>query len=342
MTCRPIECPRATPTRTYVMTTAASLIHAVKNAAVQKGTSSQALFAKIALDPAVLEDRDARVPTPIYLDSLQAGRELTQDPCFGLTVARAMDGAAFGALGFVMASCSTLRDALQRFARYTRLLCDELRFDVIEQGDSASVVYALEGLPHVPELFEMAICHFVSTARKGTGDAFFPQAVMFRHRAPQRSLSNVLFAPVTFGAAQDVVICHRATLDLPLRGRNATLLGILERHVEHILAQMPNDEDLTAMASLAIRGLLPMGEPSLADVARRCGMGERTLQRKLRARGVTFRKLIDNVRRDAALVHLADDHVSVSEVAFALGFSDPSAFHHAFRRWTGRCPRDRT
>ncbi len=323
------------------MSTAASLIRAVKDAAAQKGVSAEALLARVKLDPAIFEDRDARVPTPAYLDALRAGAELAKDPSFGLSVARTMDGAAFGALAFVLASCATLREALQRFARYTRLLCDELRFEVIEQGDTASIVYAMEGMPHVPELFEMAICHLVSTARKGTGGAFHPRTVLFRHRAPQRSLPKALGAPVELGSLQDAVICDRIALDLPLKGRNATLLGILERYVEHVLSSMPSEEDLAAVVSVAIRGLLPLGEPSLADVARRCGMGERTLQRRLRERGVTFRALVDEVRREAALVQLSDANVSVAEVAFALGFSGPSAFHHAFRRWTGKSPRSR-
>ena len=323
------------------MSTAASLIRAVSNAAAQEGVSAERLLARAAIDPTIFEDRDARVPTTAYFEALRVGGELTGNPCFGLSVAGAMNGAAFGALAFVMASCATLREALQRFARYTRLVCDELRVDVIERGDSASIVYVVEGVPPEPTLFEMALCHLASTARRGTNEAFQPQSVVFCHRAPPRSLPAALGAKVTFGGAQNAMICDRAALDLPLRGRNATLLGILERHVEQVLSAMPREEDLGAVVSLAIRGLLPLGEPSLADAARRCGLGPRTLQRRLRERGVTFRSLIDDVRREAALEQLAHPEVSVAEVAFALGFSDPSAFHHAFRRWTGRSPGDR-
>ena len=320
------------------MSTAASLVRAVRDAAAQRGVRAEALLARAGIDPTIFDDRDARVPTPAYLEALRAGGDLARDPCFGLTVAGAMNGEAFGALAFVMASCATLREALQRFARYTRLLCDELRVDVIERGSAASIVYALEGVPPEPTLFEMAIGHLVSTARKGTLDAFRPQAVVFCHRAPPRALPRALGAPVELGGAQNAVICDRAALDLPLRGKNATLLGILERHVEHVLSSMPREEDLVAVISVAIRGLLPLGEPSLADAARRCGLGERTLQRRLRERGVTFRALVDDVRREAALAQLAHPEVSVAEVAFALGFSGPSAFHHAFRRWTGKSP----
>lgn len=320
------------------MSTAASLVHAVTNAAAHGGVRAEALLLRAGIDPAIVGDRDARVPTLAYLEALRAGGELARDPCFGLTVAGAMDGAAFGALAFVMASCATLREALHRFARYTRLLCDELRVDVIERGSSASIVYVLEGVPPEATLFEMALCHLVSTARKGTNNAFQPRAIVFSHRAPPRSLPRALGAPVELGGAQNAVICDRTALDLPLRGKNATLLDILERHVEQVLSTMPREDDLAAVIRLAIRGLLPLGEPSLADAARRCGLGQRTLQRRLRERGVSFSALVDDVRREAALAQLSHPSVSVAEVAFALGFSGPSAFHHAFRRWTGKSP----
>jgi AraC-like DNA-binding protein len=319
------------------VSTAASLVRAVTTAAAREGADVDALLAKAELDRTLFEDRDARVPTRSFLAALDAGIALTKNPSFGAKVACAMDGAAFGVIGFVVGSCATLRDALQRFGRYTRLLCDELRIDVLEQGDVASIVYVIEGVPHSPALFEMAMVHLVLTAQKGTRDAFRPRSLVFRHASDARALSAIVRAPVESGV-QDAVLCDRAALDLPLRGRNPTLLGILDKHVEQVLAALPEEADLVSSARTAVRGLLPLGEPSLGDVARRCGLGERTLQRRLRERGVTFRTLIDDVRREVAEAQLARPNVAVAEVAFALGFSSPSAFHHAYRRWTGKSP----
>ncbi|MFN9944969.1 MAG: helix-turn-helix transcriptional regulator, partial [bacterium] len=84
--------------------------------------------------------------------------------------------------------------------------------------------------------------------------------------------------------------------------------------------------------------LLPDGEPSLPTVARRLALGERTLQRRLREEGLTFRALVDDVRHECAKIQRATPEVSVAEVAYSLGFSSPSAFHHAYRRWTGASP----
>lgn len=306
-----------------------------------EGVERDELLAAGGVDPRQVLARDARVPTAAYLETFAAAVRRSRDPAFGCVVARAIDAAAFGLLGFVLASSPTLRDAILRLSRYSRLLCDELHIAVVDDGPEVAIVYAMAEEPQVPALFEMAFTHLISTARKGTRGAFVPLRVVFRHHAAPRSLPRAMGCPVVFGGTSDSVHCDKATLDLPLRGSNPTLLGILEDHTEHVLAGLPQPDDLLANTRLAIRADLPEGEPSLAAVARRLGLGGRTLQRRLRDKQCTFRGLVDDVRRECALAQLADGDVSVAEVAFSLGFSDASAFHHAFRRWTGSSPRGR-
>lgn len=73
-------------------------------------------------------------------------------------------------------------------------------------------------------------------------------------------------------------------------------------------------------------------------MAGRLKMSVRTLNRALAAEDTSYRRLLEQLRRELAVGHLADNRLSVTEVAFLLGFSDQSAFHRAFRRWTGRTP----
>jgi AraC-like DNA-binding protein len=181
----------------------------------------------------------------------------------------------------------------------------------------------------------------VFTARRGTRNAFSPIALEFRHRGAPRDLSELTHAPVSFERGEDAVRCRRESLLLPLRGHNATLLSILEAHAAQVLQALPSESDLLARTRQITRALLPEGEPTLEAVAAQLGLGSRTLQRRLRGAGVTFRRLVDEVRRDCALAQLERSDTSVAEVAFSLGFSDPSAFTHAFRRWTGRTPGQR-
>ena len=80
------------------------------------------------------------------------------------------------------------------------------------------------------------------------------------------------------------------------------------------------------------------GEPEQAQLARSLGMSERTLQRRLRDEGLAFAALVDKVRTELAELYLSDPKLAVFEVAFLLGYSEPSAFNRAFRRWTGQSP----
>lgn len=321
------------------MSTAASLLRAVLSVGAEKGLEPKVILARAGIPPEVVDDREARVPTASYLAAIRATGELSRSDRIGVEIAGAMDGAAFGVVGFLVASCANVREAFLRFARYTRILCDELRFELQESADGAEVVYALDGESDTaPALFELAMTHLVLSTRRGTGGRFAPREVHFRHAAEPRGIPEIIGSPVRFGAARNAVIVDSATLALPLRAGNPTLLGILDAHVEAILAKLPREDDVLGVVRAAIRKLVPTGEPSLAAVAKAAGLGARTLQRRLVDRGVTFRQLIDDVRREMAVAELEKGGASVAEVAFALGFSSPSAFHHAFRRWTGKSP----
>ncbi|MFO0550676.1 MAG: AraC family transcriptional regulator ligand-binding domain-containing protein [Polyangiaceae bacterium] len=322
------------------MSTASSLVRALIGCAVREGERQAELLDAVAFDAATLDDPDARVPTASYLELFELCASRSRDPMFGSTVGAAIDREAFGLLGLVVGSCASLGEAFARFSRYSRLLCDELRFEVVEQSnDEAAVVYHMDASPHVPALFEMAITHLVLTARKGTRGAFTPTRVVFRHRGSARSLARVFGAPAELGGAVDAIFFERAALSLGLRGRNPTLLGVLEQHTAHVLDRLPPEQDFRARVRGAVQALLSRGEPTLELVARRLGMGDRTLQRRLRAEGLTFRELLDGVRLEAAEIQLARRDVSVAEVAFSLGFSDAKSFRQAYRRMTGRAPR---
>lgn len=320
------------------MTTASSWVRALLSSAQACNLEPRALLERAGVDEATVADRDGRVPTASYLRLFEVAALESKDPSFGARVARTIDGAAFGLLGFVVASAPSLREGLARFGRYSRLLCDELSLSLVERGEETAIVYEMNGAPSAPALFEMAMVHMVFTARRGTRNAFVPIALELRHRGEPRDLPDIVHAPVRFGRPEYAVRCETSSLSLPLRGYNPTLLSILESHAEKVLESLPNEADFVGRVRQIVKTLLPEGEPSLESVADRLGLGARTLQRRLREGGITFRTLVDEVRRDCALAQLERADTSVAEVAFSLGFADPSAFSHAFRRWTGRTP----
>lgn len=141
-----------------------------------------------------------------------------------------------------------------------------------------------------------------------------------------------------FGAGQDALSLSSEALALPNRLGDTGISRFLEARLEAELEAFGAEESLEALVRGAVSRSLSEGVPRMSDVARRLAMSERTLHRKLRARGASFRALVDATRRELAQGLLRLDGYTTSEVAFLSGFSEQSAFQRAFKRWTGRTP----
>jgi AraC-like DNA-binding protein len=141
-----------------------------------------------------------------------------------------------------------------------------------------------------------------------------------------------------FGAKANSISLSRETMALPLVAAKAALRPSLLFLCETQLAELDGRQGLTSRARAALLEQIPRGVASRSEVARALGLSERSLNRKLQAEGATYRDVLDDVRRELALAWLADADQAVYEVAFLLGYSEPSTFHRSFRRWTGASP----
>jgi AraC-like DNA-binding protein len=134
-------------------------------------------------------------------------------------------------------------------------------------------------------------------------------------------------------------VLDRALLDLPDRAAEPGLLAVLDRYAEGMLLGLPPPvESFLGRVRRLVADGAAGSAPSLGGVARRLHMSARTLQRRLDAAGTSFQALSDAVRLERAAALLADPALPLAEVAFRLGFSGASAFHRAFRKWTGTTP----
>jgi AraC-like DNA-binding protein len=169
-----------------------------------------------------------------------------------------------------------------------------------------------------------------------------PMEVWFRHRAPsaadKKEYARLLGAPIKFGAKEDRFVVPIGHLDEPVRSANPALLQVFEQHADAVLARMEDNGSKSALVARVLAKNLKGAVPPLSEVAKELAMSDRNLQRALRNDGTTFQRLLDEVRRDLAISHLANPATSAGQVGFLLGFSEPSAFHRAFRRWTGKAP----
>lgn len=242
-----------------------------------------------------------------------------------------------GALGLALKTAPTVAGALHRLVRYILVLSDTLEYEL------ADGTIALTGRPGhrrgAALANECALAAIVSTLRQIVGARLVPREVTFRHPAPASDAPHRSFfgCPVTFAAPIDGV--HFSDDQLARRTLLADdgLSAYLLAQLDELRARAPERTLVTAVRG-AIADALPDGQPGKAQIARRLGMSERTLQRRLTDDGTSFQALVTEARREAAEALLRSGDHSLAEVAFLAGFSDQSAFTRAFKRWTGTTP----
>lgn len=180
----------------------------------------------------------------------------------------------------------------------------------------------------------------VLRSRRASGAPWKPEHAQFQHVHPGRDgeLERVLACPVRFGAPQGEIRFAPSVLEIPHVHSDSRLLDILIRYADSLLHALPRSGNVVASVSAAIARQIAKESPSLAGTVTALCMPKRTLQRRLAENGVSHSRLVDDVRRDLALRYIGDAALATSDIAYLLHFSDSTALHRAFRRWTGDTP----
>lgn len=326
-------------------TVQANSIHKVIDAARMAGLDPAALLARVGLEASALAIPDARVPFAALAALYEEAAREANDPLFGLRVGASTNPGMFDVLGHATLSCATLRDAFITIARYLRVLVDGAEVTLTEDGALARVRYVIIDPDVGPHRHEVEatlgiVLRFLDAA---LGESFSPVGVAFAHPRPDElrdgSAHEAIFrSPVTFACPANELAFERRWLDHAMPRADAALAAILERHIVAMLATLPRRGDLIADMRARLADLLQRGEPPIQLVARALGVSTRTLQRRLRELGTSYAQVLDEVRKELALRYLGDLERSTADAAFLLGYAELSAFHRAFRRWTGMAP----
>ena len=182
----------------------------------------------------------------------------------------------------------------------------------------------------------------VRICRQLTGQRVTPTRVRFIHRRNTVSPEfTEYFNGVEFGAAVDEVAFAPTAAQLPVVSADPYLNKLLIGYCEEALARRPqNLSSFRAVVENAAVPLLPHGKAQAAEIAGRLGMSQRTFARRLSLEGVTFSEVLESLKSYLAQRYLADKSLSISQIAWLLGYQEVSAFTHAFKRWTGKTPRE--
>ncbi|MGK4003234.1 AraC family transcriptional regulator ligand-binding domain-containing protein [Sorangium sp. So ce1036] len=296
----------------------------------------------MALPTGLLEQRGARVPIAVVRRAWSGLTDRAAGPLLSLRAARKLPPGSLDLLDYLAKTSTTGAEAFELLTRYLPLLADAGRVWTEADRRSFRVRHAAPG--GLPSLAELLLGLIVDRARTMFGPAFAPRLIRFAH-APSAAVSayeEVLGAPVRFGGGLDELIFDRDIVRAKVESHDPALRSILVAQAEAALSRLDvrgtvaHDDELVAAFRHALALALDAGDPSLARIGESFGMSARTLQRRLSAARVSHRELLQELRLERARQALGD--ARLKEVSHELGYSSPSAFHRAFKRWTGLTP----
>lgn len=308
--------------------------------AASAGIDRVALLTQARLTEAELADRDGRVPLEAMYRVLEGMESLSGDRFLHLRVTPDFDFGSLDALAFLVMTSPTLGAGLDAMVRYQRAWNDGERYDLERAAGWAKLVYRPWGPRRRAHalLAEMFVADMVVNAAAMTGGPFAAPRARFVEAAPSDPAAFAALIGGTaaeFGCAHDELWIALADLERPIapEGHEA-MFAYFQRHLEEQVRSLPSESIAAQARDLMLRR--PTLEPSVDNIARAMHCSPRTLQRQLAAEGTSLRSLAEDTRRARAL-SLLEAGQSIHEVAAVLGYT-PSAFHRAFRRWTGQTP----
>ncbi|MFN3416503.1 MAG: AraC family transcriptional regulator [Caldimonas sp.] len=307
------------------------------------GVEPAQLIGGTGFDEAWLSETEARVPLAMEELLWARAAELTHRPTFGLFAASQIRPGEFDVLDYAVRTAPDLRTALQRLARYNRLVHDLAVFEIIPMGETTRIEHRFDivGARPCPQAAEFTMASLVVVASQLCGEPVHALSVEFEHAALDKvdAYRSVFGVVPRFECPVTCLVLASELLDRPVPGADPGLSRIVTSHAEQVLTvSLRPPENITARVRRELTEGMAHGRTSLQAVARRLNLSERSLQRRLDDQGTCFAALMDDVRRDLAMRYIADGRLALGEVAYLLGFADPSSFHRAFKRWTGMTP----
>ncbi len=292
----------------------------------------------IGLDPSAGVKVGEMVSDTAYYDLLERIAALVEQATdLPLRAGRAMNCDDYGAFGLAFKTAPNLRGSFARAERYWRLLSSVSEYELRPDGQHACFLLHRAGERRLGLRLsnEATLASVTSMIRQVAPRPFNPLKVMIKHPPPETTAlhEDYFGCPVQFNADADALVVSGEALGDKNRLADEGITRFLIEHLNRELQQLEHEPDFRQQVSHAIIRSLSAGVPRVSVIARRLGMSERTLQRRLREQDLSFQKLVDCARRDLAEGLLVNSDYSLTEIAFLAGFSEQSAFNRAFRRW---------
>jgi len=320
------------------LTDSGVLLRMAYRAMQNAGIDADAVLAKVGVDKAVLNLPELRTPHDAQEWFWQAVEEVSGDPMVGLHLGAHFPIFKGQVLEYLFLSSPTFGEGLKRAIAYQRLLSDAANAEIIERDDGIFLKQMLwsRKLGHLNECAAVGVVKFFSFVTDG---AFMPLEVHFSHdqHGDMREYERVFGCQVKFSMPAVGILFDRKVMDLPSAHHEPELLQLHERLASEQIARLEK-QDLVTQVSRLIAELLESGHANLEEVAVRLGIKPRQLRTRLADAGTNFNQLVAEYRCKLAKRLLAGTDETIDEIVYLTGFSEPSTFYRAFKRWVGMTP----
>lgn len=314
-----------------------------------RGASPERLIEASCIHPNDLQDPDNRIEFTRYVALMRAAKQLCADPALALYLGAARDFREFSVVGLICYASATMGEALAQLNRYGQLAIEvDLprrgvgRFELMRIDGGLWLVDMRTDPNSFPEMTESTWSRFISETGRHFPDAPFAMAVHFTHAEPDHAAdyAAILKAPITFGSDRNAIRIDPSWLSIELHNPNRYVFGVLSEHADRLLKSLEDAQTVRGRVEALLIPILHKGDVGMDMIAAQLGLSRQSLYRRLKRENISYDDLVDALRHKMALHYLSGRKASVNETAYLVGFSDPSAFSRAFKRWTGTNPRD--
>src|SRR5271168_4326432 len=306
-----------------------------------RNLNADELLAKVGLSASLLQAPQARVSAKLY-GALWRAIALTLDDEFFGQDSRRMKSGSFAMLCHSVVACKSLRDALERSLRFYALILDDISVTLEADAAEARIVLHERASGAGGRVFahELLLMLLYGVSCWLVGRRIPILRTEFSYAEPKHSAEYRLMYcdDLSFNRPHTLLAFESDYLALPVVQNDRSIKEFLRTAPENILLKYKNGSSLSAKVRRRLRQSLPKEVPDFEDLAGELNMTPATIRRRLHEEGATYQSIKDQLRRDLAISYLSDSTRSVMDIALELGFSERSAFHRAFRKWTGASP----
>jgi AraC-like DNA-binding protein len=334
--------PRATGRASEIAppTYPTSQIRAFTDALERLGFDGSSLLTNVGVRRSDLDDPDGIVPCTVLDRVIRGAYETRRVPDLAARLAAVTPMGTYPLIDYLVVTTDTVGSALEQLVRYFPLVAAPITLRLVHDDDCVRLIVEPGADVFTAQYETSLIVHHLRAESEQRVRVMYVSLI--RPPDDHRELERFFGCEVRSPSAWSGIAFTPESMGAPLRRRDPVLRRVLEGHAADLSSRRELHDDPSTVASVraVIVSRLTHGVPAIGQVARQLAMAPRTLQRRLAAEGVTYEQVVDGARCEAAERLLADATLAVGEIGYLLGFSEPSAFHRAFKRWHDMTPQD--